>query len=282
MFRTEPSGRELTLEELGTKYGLTPDGTNFYYGINQVNVDAFASTDSTTALTEQHRAFFDGVLKSLGAGTADETTVVLGVEPPSDRRNPYQYDFVIAHLDLVRQLASDLDDLQQQARDLGKRLNIAIRYASEMNDKRSDPVKYKSTFIQVRAAFQESAPTVLFSFSPALRADLPESQITEYWPGSQYVDLIGGTWYIHGEEQRSPSLANMRAYFLHRVAANKPFGLSEIGGGNATYQQNDDTLAFMFHELESLQLQDVSFKYVTVFLASHWGTDTTLQFLASS
>jgi hypothetical protein len=279
LFRTESSGRQLTLEELRDAYPVSPDGTNFYYGVNQINVDAFASTGSASALAPRHREFFDAILLSLGTSPDDEKTVVLGVEPPSDQRTPYDYDFVIAHLDLVRQLAIDLAQIQRRARDFGKRLNIAIRYASEMNDKRSNPAKYKSSHIAVRAAFAELAPAVLFSFSPALRADLPESAIADYWPGSQYVDLIGGTWYIHGSEQRARSTANMRAYFLHRVGAGKPFALSEIGGGDDLYEHNDDMLQTMLHELESLQMQDVSFKYATIFLASRWGTDATLAFL---
>lgn len=278
LFRTE-NDRVLTLEQLQAKYGLPPDGTNFYYGINQTNVDAFAGSGSASALSAWHRGFFDAVLQSLAAGADDEKTVVLGVEPPSDANTPYQYDFVTAHLDLVRRLAADLADIQAQALDGGKRLNIAVRYASEMNDKHSNPAKYKASHIAVRTAFQELAPAVLFTFSPALRADLAESAISDYWPGSQYVDLIGGTWYVRGAEQRAPSTANMRAYFVHRVAAGKPFALSEMGGGDVQYQRNDDMLRAMLHELEALQLQNVSFKYVTLFLASRWGTDATLGFL---
>jgi hypothetical protein len=35
----------------------------------------------------------------------------------------------------------------------------------------------------------------------------------------------------------------------------------------------------MLHEIEALQLQNISFKYVTLFLASKWGADATLAFL---
>lgn len=278
LFRTEHD-RVLTLEQLQEKYGLPPDGTNFYYGINQINVDAFARGGSASALTAAHRAFFAAVLQSLVTGAGDEKTVVLGVEPPSDAKTPYQYDFVTAHLDLVRRLAADLAEIQAQALAGGKRLDIVVRYASEMNDKHSDPVKFKASHIAVHTAFQELAPAVPFAFSPALRADLAEPAIADYWPGSQYVDLIGGTWYIRGAEQRARSTANMRAYFVRRVAAGKPFALSEMGGGDAQCRHNDDMLRAMLHELEALQLQNVSFEYVSLFLASRWGTDATLGFL---
>jgi len=277
IFREDADGHVLTLEELESRYSFAPDGTIFYYGVNAENVANFGTTK--VALNPSHQAFFDAMLASLGASSDDEKTVVLGVEPPSDKRTPYQYGFVASHLDLVRQLATELAEVQQRARDLGKRLNLSVRYASEMNDKHSDQAQFKSTFIQVRTAFQELAPAVLFSFSPALRADLSESLITDYWPGSQYVDLIGGTWYIHGDDERAASTANMRAYFLHRATAGKPFALSEFGGADATWQHNDDMLQFMVHELEALQLQGVSFKYGTIFVTSGYGTDAKLAFL---
>jgi hypothetical protein len=279
LFREDKAGHVATLEELQAKYGIDPDGTNFYYGINKINVDNFAARG--TALNPTHEAFYDALLASLQDSPDDEKTLMLGVEPPDDIPQPYAY--VNAHMDLVAQLAADLADVQARAGAEGKRLNIVVRYASEMNDTHQsqggNPSAFKSTFAQVRHAFAEGAPSVLLSFSPALRADLAEALITQYWPGDEFVDVIGGTWYIGAPGQRAASIANMRAYFIHRLGTGKSFALSEMGGCNAAGKGNDVVLQDMFHQLEALQLQNVSFKYVTVFLAAKWGKDATLKFL---
>jgi hypothetical protein len=280
LFFEDKAGHTDTLEQLQTKYGVDPDGTNFYYGINAVNVDNFAARG--TALNPTHEAFYNTLLTSLQESPDDEKTLMLGVEPPSDG-TPQPYAYVTAHMDLVAQLAADLAKVQARAGAMGKRLNIVVRYASEMNDTHQsqggNPSAFKSTYVPVRHAFANAAPSILFSFSPALRADLAEALIAQYWPGDEVVDVIGGTWYIGAPGQRAASIANMRAYFIHRLGTGKSFALSEMGGCNAAGAGNDPVLEDMFHQLEALQLQNVSFKYVTVFLASKWGTDATLRFL---
>jgi len=281
LFRTD-RGVVLTFEELQTRYDIDPDGTNFYYGLNSQNLANF--TQNGTALSQAHRAFFNAVLASLQNSQDDEKTVVLGVEPPPTD----SYRFVSENLALVTELATELADIQDQALSGGKRLNISIRYTSEMNAGDTpgwkDPAGYKSTFVQARTVFAAAAPRILFSFSPALRADIDESKITQYWPGDQYVDIIGGTWYTGSDAQRKASAATMRAYFLHRVGTGKPFALSELGGCNPGPSPsqgvgNDEQLQGMLHELEALQIQNITFKYVTIFLDSKWGTDATLAFL---
>ena len=42
--------------------------------------------------------------------------------------------------------------------------------------------------------FQEEAPEVCFAFSPAIRTDLNEALIADYWPGDEYVYIVSGTW----------------------------------------------------------------------------------------
>jgi hypothetical protein len=291
IFREEASGAVLTLEELQAKYGIDPDGTNFYYGINSVNLGAYnasVAAGDPTAINDTDRTFFAALLASVQASSDDEKTLVLGLEPdeaPAAGAPADPYGFVSANGNLLTQLAQDLNGIQVQARQANKRLNIIIRYASEMNDggqiQGNNPAQYIATFQQVREIFRPLAPSVLFSFSPALRADLPEADITQYWPGDDVVDVIGGTWYIGAPEQRDASVANMRAYFLHRVGANRPFAISEVGGHGAAGLGNDAVLQDMFHEMEALQLQSVSFTYVTIFLQGVWGTDATLAFLQS-
>ena len=281
IFREEDDGRVLGLDELNARYGIDADGTNFYYGINEANVEGSAGLPS--ALNPTHRAFFNAILNSLQASKDDEKTVVLGVEP---QESPDPYGYVSSSIDLVDRLAADMNDLQNRARSFGKRLNIVVRYASEMNDRSQvqgkDPSGYRRTFVQARESFSAAAPGVLFSFSPALRADLREDLIDQYWPGDRYVDIIGGTWYIGGPDQTAKSVSNMRAYFVHRLAASKPFAISEVGGHDGSGKGNDGVLEQMLHEMETLQLQGVAFKYATMFLQKQWGTDATLKFLRPS
>lgn len=118
-----------------------------------------------------------------------------------------------------------------------------------------------------------------FSFSPALRVGLPEADIEQYWPGDNYVDVIGGTWYIGGAEQRAGSLQNMQRYFIHRKDAGRPLALSEVGGCNAGHTGNDAVLEDMITQLRALEVEGISFDYATMFLQSKWATDATLAFL---
>lgn len=281
IFREDANGRVLSLRELRARYGINPDGTNFYYGVNSANVTDSSGTAS--ALNPTHRAFLDGMISALKSSAEDEKTLVLGLEPLEP---PDPYTYVAANLDLIGRLAADLNGYQEQARSFGKRLMTVIRYASEMNDRGQiqgrDPSGYRDTFIQVRKIFTNTAPSVLFSFSPALRADLPEELIGQYWPGDQYVDVVGGTWYIGGPNQRASSIAHMQAYFLHRVGSGKSFALSEVGGHNGSDAGNDAVLQDMLHELEALQMRSISFKYATIFLQGVWGTDATLAFLSAT
>jgi hypothetical protein len=284
IFAPNPNGSDPTLEQIRAKFGIDPDGTNFYYGINQTNVDD--SSGLPSALNPTHRAFLDALLASTITSSSDEKTLVLGVEPPSKKGEPgfdKPYAFVAANTDLVERLATDLAAYQQRARKASKRLNIIIRYASEMNDgsqaQGHDPAGFKSTFAQVRKIFSRNAHDAHFSFSPALRADIVEDSIAHYWPGDEHVDIIGGTWYIAKPEQRTLSIACLRSYFLQRKDAGKPFGLDELGGCDAKGTHNDPVIQDMLHEIEQLELKKVSFLYATIFLGCKYGKDATLGFL---
>lgn len=279
IFREDKNGHVLSIDELQARYGVRPAGTDFYYGINQENVDE--SSGTTNAFDATDRDFFQGIVDALKRSSDDEVTIVLGLEPLDDKE---PFGFVTANLNLVERLASQLDGFQKQARAGGKRLNLIVRYASEMNSGDNSwglkPMSFKSTYVQVRSIFSHAAPGIMFSFSPALRADRDESLITSYWPGDQYVDIIGGTWYIGKPEQHAASVAMMRSYFMHRVGVGKPFGLSEIGGLGPRKSGNDVVLESMLHEIEAIQLAGVSFKYATIYLKGIWGTDATLKFLS--
>lgn len=290
-----PHGTSLRLQDIQATFGIDPDGTNYYYGFNQENVDqteANKNADKPSALNYSHRAFLDSLLTSTIASADDEKTLVLGVEPPTEEHQQgygTPYAFVMSHPDVTSLLASDLAGYQKRARAAGKRLNVVIRYASEMNGGSKphakdyngmyDPAGFKKSFVQVRQAFLNNAPDVLFSFSPAMRADIDEASISEFWPGDEYVDVIGGTWYIAKPQQRTASIACMRSYFLHRAGNGKPFAFDEFGGCDANDSHNDAILQDMLHEIESMQMKNISFLYATVFLGEKYGNDATLSFI---
>lgn len=111
---------------------------------------------------------------------------------------------------------------------------------------------------------------------------MPESAIAQYWPGDQYVDVVGGTWYIGSATQRDVSLSNMRKYFIHRQNTAKAFALSEVGGCSAGDAGNYAALEDMLRQLQAMAAECFSFDYVTLFLQSKWATDATLAFLPNS
>jgi hypothetical protein len=84
-------------------------------------------------------------------------------------------------------------------------------------------------------------------------------------------------------------MANVREYFLQPFAPDIPFAVDEFGGAEgygsgepgSVYENNDAMLESMLHELEALQLSNVSFKYGTIFLDDRkYGVDATLRFLS--
>ena len=177
-----------------------------------------------------HQSFFTALLRSLQASTQKEKTLVLGLEP-AVKGQPYDYRFVGQNESMVEAIATGLAGFQKTALDFNKRLQIAIRYASEMNDHPAggNPAGFITSFKQMKSIMSKLAPDVLMSFSPAIRADLPAPDKT-YWPGNDNVDVIGGTWYIGNTDQQATAIARMQTYFQQWLTAGKPFALSELGG----------------------------------------------------
>ena len=124
---------------------------------------------------------------------------------------------------------------------------------------------------------------MIFPFSPALRADIDTSNIGQYWPGDDHVDLVGATWYVHGENQQKLGLSNMAAYFSQYAIKNKPLSLDEFGGAEgegADYFDNDGMLKPMFCQIELLAESNIHFEYGTIFLDDNeYGVDARLRFL---
>ncbi len=276
--------RTLTVEELRRRYLIQPLGTLTYYGLVEENVRYFKETGH--ALQPEHRTVVDGLLTSLYADYAPELTFQLVVEPT---QKPRPYAYVSSNIDLVRRLADELAGYQAEADRRGKRLNIIVRFGSEMNDRHGgtsyadSPDEFVSVFRAVRDSFATQAPKALFPFSPALRADLDVSEISQYWPGDDHIDLVGATWYVHGEKQRKRGMANMRNYYESFSVKNKPVSLDEFGGAEGSegvYFDNDAMLKRMFKQIARLGSHGVHFEYGTLFLdTKEYGVDAKLRFL---
>ena len=149
----EVDGHVLTVAELSRRYPIQPLGTLTYYGVVQENVRYLKQTGR--ALQPDHRSVIDDLLAALYAGYAEEITFQLVLEAIQD---PGRYDYVAEHLDLIEHLAVDLSGYQTEAVACGKRLDVILRFGSEMNDEggtayAKDPSAFISVFRAVRQIF---------------------------------------------------------------------------------------------------------------------------------
>jgi len=265
-------------------------GFNFYYGINQVNVNAYQCSGRTEALNLRHQSLLNACVKELLASASSCLTLNLSLEP-LEPTLPYAY--VAQHMDLVSRLATELAGLQEKvgaASNGEKVLRFLVRYASEMNETAptnhyaGNPAAFIESFRAVRAAFAAAAPAIPFAFSPAIRKDLKEENVAPYWPGADVVDIISCTWYIGEEDQFDGAVDFFRSYFRHHQAAGKPLGIDEFGGCETLFrdtpqetgQLNDDFLQRMSAVIQELGSEGIAFDYATIFLDAKWGADATL------
>lgn len=276
----------LTVMELQRRFHMTPVGTLTYYGVVEENVRYFNQTGR--ALQPKHRSVVDDLLSALYAGYADELTFQLVLEPIQVAE---KYAFVADHMQLIGQIARELSEYELEATHRKKRLRIIVRFGSEMNDTdgtagTATPDEFISAYRMVRDVFRDLCPRALFPFSPALRADLDVSLIAQYWPEKDYVDVVGATWYVHGDDQVDLGFANMAGYFEEFAQYGLPFSLDEFGGaqGNSTnYFDNDIMLTKMFRQIASVRPKGIEFQYATVFLDEvKYGADATLSFLRNA
>lgn len=280
----EVNAHVLTMSEWDQLYHIEPAGTLTYYGIVEQNVDYFRLTGR--ALQPKRRSVIDDLLAAIYDGYATELSFQLVLEPT---QNPDRYDYVLQHLGLVRQLATELSAYCREADQLGKRLSVIVRFGSEMNDiggtaGTTNPNEFIAAYREVRGIFSETLTHARFPFSPALRADLAIEPIAQYWPGAEFVDLVGATWYVHGAHQEGAGFSRMREYFTAYHEHGLPLSLDEFGGAEGArnfYLDNDCMLRKMFRQIGSLGEAGIGFMYGTLFLdETKYGVDATLRFLA--
>jgi len=281
-FRHEPqdSASVMTMEafKADPRFGFEPDGVNYYIGISAEG-QQILQQEGTTGLNATHQAFFSSLVNETIISDRASKQLTLGIEP-LEKSDPF--GFVIDNIAWITQIAGMLKGYQSVVKSSGKRLDIVVRFASEMNDRSNTtygrkPDEYKEAFVKVRQAFKDAAPSVKFAFSPALRVDTDEAELSDYWPGDQYVDAFGGTWYVGKASDFDGAKSTLEKYVLHRVDKGLPFGISEIGGLDG--QDNTAMIRKMLKELNSLSSQGIAFAYVNFFLDSKWGTNINLSFL---
>ncbi|MFN3650907.1 MAG: hypothetical protein ACK47B_15130 [Armatimonadota bacterium] len=282
LFRKD--GAEVLPQEAArARYGFEPEGTNFYYGVNEDAAGYFARHGR--ALRPHHQRFFDALLASLRASEQPGKTLNLALLP---YQLPDPYRRVERNLDLLHGLAAELEAYQQLARAAGKRLEIVIRYASEFNDSPTPsqvwgrrPDDYRRTFPMVREVFRFRAPEVRFAFSPAIRSDIRGDRyamIRDYWPGDHYVDVVSCTWFVGRDRDFDGAVDSLRRYFREFRRPALALGIDEIGGIRED-RENDAMLQRMFGVLQDLRGEGVELDSVTAFVEGKWGTDATLAFL---
>jgi hypothetical protein len=304
-FKQGPNGVMTPAEfESDPLYGFEPDGVNFYYGIDDFNVAALQQTGN--ALNFDQAAFFQNMQQFALGSAAPEKLVVLGLEPPhlvnfqgkpeSGAGDPF--GFLLNHLDLVTKLADELNAVQQSVRsdsNGAKQLGIVVRYASEMNDRPHSesptsqncwghqPAAFKQSFQTVRNIFSAHAPGLLFTFSPAIRADLDPAvnphdaalfELSNYWPGDNLVNSVSCTWYVDGENTLDAAFNYFKSYFLQFQPRGKPLGVDEIGG--VSNGSNQAVLTAMIAKLGELAPHYMHFNYLTFFLSGQYGIDANL------
>ncbi|MGC4043631.1 MAG: hypothetical protein QM758_07475 [Armatimonas sp.] len=306
-----------------TTYSFQPDGVNMYFGFLKEVISRWENGGTMLDMAGHpwsHSTHLEFALDALNNGPDSEKTIVFALQPPGGIK---PFDFVIAKRAAVEALAAELQEYRKRANP-GKNLRIVVRFASEMNTKENttwgagnSSVKaadFILAYKEVRAAFRSVSTEFLFSFSPALRADLSPTEINKYWPGIANVDFLSGTWYWGGTDTLEQARTVLTAYFetYKQRVLNKPgccFALDEWGGCNGTKHlppplkkksngeillkedhaigwdfglNHLDVLIKMRKHLDKLAADDMPLEYATLFLEKKWNPWTSLSPLWAS
>ncbi|KAJ3263923.1 hypothetical protein HDU77_009696 [Chytriomyces hyalinus] len=131
----------------------------------------------------------------------------------------------------ITRLATRLDSYRSTGRD------VYMRWLPEMNGEwmlyGKQPQQYVETWRRMHAIFKRLAPKVQIVWSPNF--DLPVAD-RSYWPGVEYVDIVGTSTYWKGFGYNSAiavdyvasEIANV--YNTYAKANNLPFIISEASG----------------------------------------------------
>jgi hypothetical protein len=303
----------MLMEEFTNHYALPPDrpmhGVNIYYGV--LKPEEATPPVPGTALQVHHQKQLDDVLANLLAKPELSLATVNIVIEPLDKNDPY--GVLTQQLEQIKQLARDLNGYQTRAFEESggeKRLQIVIRYASEMNGINLDPTSqpwgrspgidvkkqqenFRKTYVQVWEQFRVLAPDILFAFSPILHRGVERDfdLIAGYWPGDDQVDVLSCTWYAryndpgeHDDEDRTAvsEVARLFRKYLELFSGKKkPIGIDEIGGTRGEGPRARDNDCVLMELLAALPpfTAEQPLLYVTFFQDADWAKDARLSFL---
>jgi hypothetical protein len=128
------------------------------------------------------------------------------------------------------------------------RVPIFLRFASEMNGDwtayHGDPAAYKQKWILVAKVFRQLAPNVAMLWCVN---SIPEKNISEYYPGDEWVDWVGINFYsvpFYDNQRNRPGLADNPSdtlkYVYKLYAKTKPIAIGEFGASHLSKVDNQD------------------------------------------
>ena len=93
---------------------------------------------------------------------------------------------------------------------------------------------YKNAFIRVSTLAKQYAPNVAVVYSPNDVSNWNTSA-KEFYPGDEYVDMVGGAWYGNGRMEYNEG----NGYEM-LIDTGKPVALTEFGVGDDFKRIDDD------------------------------------------
>jgi len=113
---------------------------------------------------------------------------------------------------------------------------VLVRFAHEMNGNwypwgvanGNTPQEYGQAYRHVAGIFKAMGVTnALWVWSPNIIRSTPSKTIKEFWPGDEYVDIVGVTGY--GVREASPEITYRPTLDLVSALTSKPVLLTEVG-----------------------------------------------------
>ncbi|GAA1886814.1 glycoside hydrolase family 26 protein [Asanoa iriomotensis] len=178
---------------------------------------------------------FTSVQGGISARTLEDLpgTPLLSLEPWTTGRNQHQPEWKLGHT-----LDGTYDDQYAEiARAVvAYRKPILIRWAHEMNghwypwgtDNDNRPGEYPAAFRRVVKLFRDlGATNAVWVWAPNIVRGTASGTIKEFWPGADYVDVVGPTGYAIRES--SPSVTFRDTLDQIYALTDKPVLLTEVG-----------------------------------------------------
>ncbi|HEY0074333.1 MAG TPA: hypothetical protein VGB77_09545 [Abditibacteriaceae bacterium] len=247
-------------------YGFAPSGVNTYFGFSANAIQNWKSAQASDPQAPilgspgnhfTHSAQIDRVLDALNQPNGPSVMRVIFALQPEEISDPFGFMHRLESTEALTQMAKELEAKAKKAAP-GKRLDIVIRFASEMNtpenkkwgysNPAATPKEFIRAFKEVRRVFRDVAPIFQMSFSPAVRSDLTFNATTrnskavpgikDYYPGIANIDFLSGSWYAGSLNNVNGAFSVLEEYFSNYKGLLKThsfkYALDEWGGTKST------------------------------------------------